>query len=110
LAVKTALELNVVLVLKGSPTIIADPQGICYLNPTGNSGMATGGSGDVLSGMIGSFLAQGLSALDASLCGVYIHGLAGDFAAEKMNERVMIAGDIIDHFTQAFDQIESIFE
>ena len=84
---QTAHDLSAVIVLKGSPTLIAEPHGACYLNPTGNAGMATGGSGDVLSGIIGSFLAQGLSPLDAALCGVYLHGLAGDLAAEQFTER-----------------------
>lgn len=106
IAIDAAREFNAVLVLKGSPTLVADPQGACYLNPTGNSGMASGGSGDVLSGMIGSFLAQGLSPLDAALCSVYLHGLAGDHAAEAMTERAMIAGDIIHSLPEAFAEIE----
>ncbi|PWB74555.1 bifunctional ADP-dependent NAD(P)H-hydrate dehydratase/NAD(P)H-hydrate epimerase [candidate division GN15 bacterium] len=103
---QTAREFAAVVVLKGSPTLVAEPQGACYLNPTGNSGMATGGSGDVLSGMIGSFLAQGMSPLDAALCGVYLHGRAGDLAADELTERAMIAGDIITYLPQAFEEIE----
>jgi hydroxyethylthiazole kinase-like uncharacterized protein yjeF len=104
-AINAARDLKCVMVLKGSPTIIAEPNGICYLNPTGNSGMATGGSGDVLSGAIGSFMAQGMSAIDASICGVYIHGLAGDFAALDLSERGMIAGDMIDYLPDAFAMV-----
>jgi hydroxyethylthiazole kinase-like uncharacterized protein yjeF len=104
--VKAAANLNCVMVLKGSPTLVADPSGACYLNPTGNNGMATGGSGDVLSGAIGSFLAQGMSALDASICGVYVHGLAGDFAADNLTVRGMIAGDIMDCLPDALAMME----
>ena len=105
---RAARELAAVIVLKGSPTLVAEPQGACYLNPTGNAGMATGGSGDVLSGMIGSFLAQGLSSLDAALCGVYLHGLAGDLAADALTQRAMIAGDIITYLPEAFEEIDAL--
>ena len=105
---QAARDLSAVVVLKGSPTLVADSQGACYLNPTGNSGMATGGSGDVLSGMIGSFLAQGLSPLDASLCGVYLHGRAGDLAADHLTQRAMIAGDIITYLPEAFEEIDEL--
>jgi len=101
-ATNAARDLKCVIVLKGSPTLVADPSGACYVNPTGNNGMATGGSGDVLSGAIGSFLAQGMSTLDAAVCGVYIHGLAGDFAATDLTDRAMIAGDLIDYLPDAF--------
>ncbi len=101
-ALTAAAELQCTLVLKGSPTLIAEPSGSCYLNPTGNNGMATGGSGDVLSGIIGSLLAQGLSALDAAVAGAYIHGLAGDIAADEITERSLIAGDMIDYLPAAF--------
>ncbi|MEA2031049.1 MAG: NAD(P)H-hydrate dehydratase [candidate division Zixibacteria bacterium] len=102
LVIKSAKDLNCVLVLKGSPTVVASPDGFCYLNPTGNNGMASGGSGDVLTGAIGSFLAQGMSAIDAAVCGVYLHGMAGDFAADDLTERAMIAGDIVDFFPGVF--------
>jgi NAD(P)H-hydrate epimerase len=68
--------------------------------------MATGGSGDVLSGMIGAFLAQGVNSFHAALLGVYIHGLAGDFAADMLTERAMIAGDLIDCLPEAFLMME----
>jgi len=100
-----AAEYSAVVVLKGSPTIVADTKGLCYFNQTGNSGMATGGSGDVLSGIIGSFLAQGMSGIDAALCGVFIHGLAGDLAAEELTERALIAGDITDFLPNAYDTL-----
>ncbi|NOY89156.1 MAG: NAD(P)H-hydrate dehydratase [FCB group bacterium] len=91
-----------VLVLKGSPTIVADKDGVCYVNRTGNSGMATGGSGDVLSGIIGTFLAQKMPPIDAAICGVYIHGYAGDLAANDLTERAMIAGNMVDYLGEVF--------
>jgi len=102
-----ALEHSVTLLLKGSPTIIVHPSGRCYLNPTGNSGMAKGGSGDVLTGIIASLMAQGLSGEDAAICGAYIHGLAGDFAADVLTQRAMRAGDIIDFLPGAFEALDS---
>ena len=101
-----AKNYNVTLLLKGSPTIIACPNGNCYLNPTGNHGMATAGSGDVLTGIIGSLLAQGMSAEDAAVCGAFIHGTAGDMAADVLTPRAMIASDIIDSLPEAFESLE----
>ena len=106
LVIETARALNVVLVLKGSPTLIGSADGRCYLNPTGNSGMAKGGSGDVLTGMIGSFLAHGCRPLDAAIVSVYLHGVAGDFAADSLTERAMVAGDIIAFLPAAFKFVE----
>ncbi|MCP4683822.1 MAG: NAD(P)H-hydrate dehydratase [bacterium] len=103
---KFAAEHDVVLVLKGSPTLVAGPDGDCWLNPTGNDGMATGGSGDVLSGIIGSFLAQDMRPIDAAVCGVYVHGLAGDLAAEALTARAMIAGDMIEYLPQVFEVLD----
>ncbi len=106
LARATAARLNCVLVLKGSPTLIADPGGACYLNPTGNDGMACGGTGDVLTGAIGSLLAQGMSAIDAAVCAVYVHGMAGDFAAADRGRRSMTAPDMLDYLSEAFMLVE----
>ncbi|MDZ4722603.1 MAG: NAD(P)H-hydrate dehydratase [candidate division Zixibacteria bacterium] len=103
---KVATENKIVLVLKGSPTLVATPAGEVYLNPTGNNGMATGGTGDVLSGIIGSFLAQGMTPDAAAVCGVYVHGLAGDFVAETFTQRAMIAGDIMESLPYAFEYLE----
>lgn len=97
-----AAEWNVVLVLKGHHTVVATPAGECYINSTGNDGLAKGGSGDVLSGMIGSFAAQGLSPRDAAAAGVYIHGLAGDLAADRLGKRYMQPTDLPSFFTEAF--------
>jgi NAD(P)H-hydrate epimerase len=103
---KYAKEWNVVLVLKGSPTLVGEPSGIVYLNPTGNSGMAKGGSGDVLTGIIASLVVQGCSTIDAARLGVYLHGLAGDITATQKTQRAMIAGDIIESLPSAFQTLE----
>ncbi|MBR6524191.1 MAG: NAD(P)H-hydrate dehydratase [Clostridia bacterium] len=95
LARKFAAEYGVTLVLKGAGTVIALPDGKAYINHTGNSGMATGGSGDVLSGIIGAFLARGIGAPKSAVAAVYIHGLAGDIAAEKLGCESMLPTDII---------------
>jgi len=92
---KYAVKWGVTLVLKGAPTIIALPSGAVYINPTGNPGMATGGSGDVLTGVIVSLIAQGLTVGSAAIASVYIHGLAGDRAANKLGQAGMIASDIL---------------
>ncbi len=98
---KFAKDYKVTLVLKGHDTIVADFSGNLYINKTGNPGMATAGSGDVLTGMIAAFLAQGLKAFDASKCAVYLHGLAGDLAAKEKTQLGMIASDIIDKIPEA---------
>ena len=102
---ETAQRLNIIIVLKGAYTAIALPSGKVYFNPTGNPGMATGGSGDVLTGTILSFLAQGLSPEDATIAGVYLHGLAGDLAARKISRPALIASDIPKFIGKAFRKI-----
>ncbi|MDI6801852.1 MAG: NAD(P)H-hydrate dehydratase [Thermodesulfovibrionales bacterium] len=89
------------LVLKGAPTIIAEPEGKAFLNTTGNPGMATAGSGDVLTGIVASLIGQGLNPLNASLLGTYLHGCAGDMAAKNKGEYSLIATDIIDFIPDA---------
>jgi NAD(P)H-hydrate repair Nnr-like enzyme with NAD(P)H-hydrate dehydratase domain len=92
-----AQQHGVTLVLKGARTVVATPEGVVYVNTTGNPGMATGGTGDVLAGVIASLLAQGLSAEQAAALGVYRHGAAGDRAAAKRHSPgSLIAGDLID--------------
>ena len=95
MARKFAVEYGVTLVLKGPGTIIVRPDGKAYINHTGNSGMATGGSGDVLSGIIGAFLARGIPAAESAVAAVYIHGLAGDIAAGKLGRESMLPTDTI---------------
>jgi len=97
-----------ILVLKGAPTIIFDPSGNSYINSTGNSGMATVGMGDVLTGMISSFFAQGLSSLDAAIVGVFLHGLAGDIAAIKKSKLSLISSDVIKFIPDTIKIIEAI--
>ncbi|MEW6455764.1 MAG: NAD(P)H-hydrate dehydratase [Acidobacteriota bacterium] len=101
------LQNRLYLVLKGWRTLIGSNDGKVYVNPTGNPGMATAGSGDVLSGIIGGILAQGEDILNALIKGVYIHGLCGDLAAKKFGEKSLIAGDIIDCIPEAIKEIES---
>ena len=98
---------KVIVVLKGAHTGIASPDGSYCFNTNGNPGMATGGSGDVLTGLITGLLAQGMSSLDAALAGVYIHGLAGDLAAEDMGQEALIAGDMIRCLGRAFNEIRN---
>ncbi len=86
---------NIILVLKGRETLVAEKLKGIYLNKTGNPGMAKAGSGDVLTGIIAAFLAQGLNGFDAAKYAVYLHGLAGDLAAKEKSQLAMIASDII---------------
>ena len=101
IAKKFARDFNVTLVLKGHNTVVADNKGDLYINKTGNPGMSTAGCGDVLTGIIGAFLAQGLSAFQAAKYAVYLHGLAGDLAAQEKTEISLIASDIIGKIPQA---------
>lgn len=96
---------NVILVLKDSRTIVAKPNGEIFINYNGNSGMATAGSGDVLTGIISSFIAQGLSIEEAAIAGVYVHGDAGDKAAKDKGEHGLLSGDIVDGLTYTLKDI-----
>ena len=100
-----AQKYDLICVLKDFHTVTAIPYGMTYINLSGNNGMATGGSGDVLSGIIGALLAQHISAENAASLGVYIHGLAGDEAGRKNGEYGMIASDIIDGLKNVWKQI-----
>lgn len=102
---KLATEYNINVVLKGVPSVIASPKGDVFINSTGNPGMATAGAGDVLTGIIASLVGQGLSPLNASVSGVYIHGLSGDIASAKKGQHCMLASDIIDCLSDAFNSI-----
>jgi NAD(P)H-hydrate epimerase len=91
-----ALETGAVVVLKGHRTVVVRPDGRAAVNPTGNPGMATGGSGDVLAGVMGALCARGLDAWTAATSGVYLHGAAGDDAAFRRGEEGLLAGDLLD--------------
>ena len=100
-ALQFAQHTNTIVVLKGAGTVVTDGEKV-YINKTGNPGMATAGSGDVLTGVITALLGQGLSGFDAAVLGVYIHGLAGDIAAEKTGQISLIATDIAHALPDAF--------
>jgi len=93
---------KVIIALKGAHTIITSPGGKVWFNTTGNPGMATGGSGDVLTGLIVSLLAQGYSPLESTIAGVYLHGIAGDLAKKDKGEESLIASDLIEYTGKAF--------
>jgi len=108
-----AVRHKLILVLKGPRTIIAAPDGRVTINPTGNPGLGTGGSGDTLTGVITSFIGQALGALGETMdafetvaAAVYISGLAGDLAAGKLGMRAMTASDIREHLSEAFRQLD----
>ena len=96
---------NAICILKGSGTLVAAPHEKSYINTTGNPGMATGGSGDVLTGIIAALAGQGIEPVDAARAGVFIHGMAGDISAEQMGETGMTAMDIANNTALAFKQI-----
>ncbi len=102
---KFAEDYGLYVVLKGYRTLTATPEGKVYINPTGNPGMATAGSGDVLSGMIASMIMQGGDFLESVLAAVYIHGLSGDLAAERIGEKPLTAGNIITFLPSAIKSL-----
>lgn len=97
------------VVLKGAHSAVTTPDGSCYFNATGNPGMATGGSGDVLTGIIAGLMAQGYTSLESCLIGVYIHGLAGDIALIEKGYEALIAGDIIENLGKSFQTLYGKF-
>ena len=101
LAQRFAQDHNVTLVLKGAPTVIAREDGEVWINSTGNAGMATGGMGDVLTGLIAGLMAQKISAFDAALLGVYLHGLAADLVAKEIGLHGLMAGDVLNNVPKA---------
>ena len=98
-----ASRYKVILVLKGAPTVIASPEGRIFINSTGNPGLAKGGSGDVLTGMIAAFIHQVKDPLKAAILGVYLHGLAADICSEEYGELSMNATDLIESISLAMD-------
>ncbi|HHW28152.1 MAG TPA: NAD(P)H-hydrate dehydratase [Syntrophomonadaceae bacterium] len=107
-AAEASRKWGVVLVLKGAHTVIAAPEGPLYINSTGNPGLASGGTGDVLAGLIASFLAQGLDPLQAAVCGPFIHGLAADRIAERSGAAGMIAGDLLAEVAQVIESLTAL--
>jgi len=105
LASEKAKELNCIIILKGHHSFIASPDTKGFFNNTGNAGMATAGSGDVLTGILIGLIAQNYSSIEAAILGVYIHGLAGDYAAGKESMEAMIAGDIINNLGNTFSEV-----
>ncbi len=99
---------KVVVVLKGHNTLVASPDGTAFFNSSGNAGMASGGCGDVLTGILAALMAQGYQATDAALLGVYLHGLAGDIVLGRQSEESLIASDIVEEIGAAFKQIRSV--
>lgn len=93
---------EIYVTLKGSHTAIGTPDGNIYFNSTGNPGMATGGTGDVLTGILTALISQKYDSLSAALLGVYLHGLAGNLASEQLSQEAMIASDVIENLGPAF--------
>ena len=104
---RAAEAAGAVVVLKGHRTLIADPDGGVWINPTGNPGMASGGSGDVLTGLLAALIGQGYDLLAAAQLGVFLHGLAGDVAIETIAPEALRAQDLIDHLSDAFERLRS---
>jgi len=102
-----SVKYNAYVVLKGYSTAISCPDGTTFYNSTGNPGMATGGSGDVLTGVILGLLAQGYSPLQACQVGVYLHGLAGDLASEDLGYEASLASDITGHIGYAYQELKA---
>lgn len=101
-----AKKYNVIVVLKGANTVIANTDGKIFINTTGNPGMAKGGSGDVLAGMVASFIAQGISPIDAAICATYLHGAAGDKTAKRLSQHSMTPSDMLDNLPLMFLEFE----
>jgi len=102
-----ASHYNIYVILKGAYTVTVTPEGRCYFNSSGNPGMATGGSGDVLTGILAALMAQGYLSEEACLLGVYLHGLSGDIAVRRTSQEALIASDLIDYLGAAFRSLLS---
>ena len=107
-AQETAQKYNSFIALKGARTIVASPDGKVFINPTGNPGMATGGTGDVLTGIIAGLISQNIIPVEATKIGVFLHGLAGDIVAEEKGEYGMIAGDVLEAIPYAIKYIQEL--
>ena len=105
LAIKLSSEYGITVVAKGTPTIIAGENGFCFVSKTGNAGLSRGGSGDVLTGMIASFAAQGLEPTDAAVAGTFLHGYAADKTAEKLSMEGMLPTDVIAELPLLFKEM-----
>ena len=105
-----ARETGAVVVLKGAGTVICSPRGATAVNPTGNPGMAKGGSGDALAGILGALAAQGVEPFRAAVAGVYLHGLAGDLAAARLGQRSLLPSDLIDELPRALQTVSEMVE
>ncbi len=110
LASQFAWEYDLCVILKGAPTVVTRRSGNIYINYSGNEGMASGGTGDVLTGLIGGFLAQGVGYSDAAVLATYVHGLAGDIAAEVYGSRAMVATDLLQFIPHALLELEECCE
>ncbi len=106
--VALSMEFNIIIALKGAHSSITTPSGKVYFNSSGNPGMATAGSGDVLTGIITSLLGQGYQPLEAALLGVYLHGSAGDLAAHQLTQECLIATDIINYLPKAYKNLKDL--
>ena len=104
---RLAREHNIVLVLKGASTVIAVPDGRVLVNPTGNSGLGSGGTGDVLTGLLAGLVAQGAKPMDAACAAVFLHGRAADLAAARLTEYCLVAHDLLDYLPDAFHSVLS---
>lgn len=107
IACEVAQRYQVYIVLKGAYTVIYAPDGRRWVNPTGNPAMATAGTGDVLAGVIGALLCQGLEPLQAAQCGVYLHGLAGDHVRDRLGRQGLIASDVVEALPYAFQALQA---
>ncbi|MDZ7603996.1 MAG: NAD(P)H-hydrate dehydratase [Cyclobacteriaceae bacterium] len=106
--VALSTEFNIIVAVKGAHTSISAPNGKVYFNSSGNPGMATAGSGDVLTGIIGSLLGQGYQPVEAALLGVYLHGSAGDLAAYQLTQECLIASDIVNYLPKAYKKLKDL--
>jgi len=106
--IQTAKKFNLVSLLKGPSTVISNKDGITFLNPTGDFALATAGTGDILTGIIGSFLCQGMDQFTSAICGAYVHGLSSDIISENTSKTSLVATDLLDGLKQVFIKIEKL--